>query len=189
MSGAGGVTILRSSLLLLVSSIYSTLPIVEAIRLHSTQGQRPAIVTMPNDLIARLRCSPTLGEPSALDKDWFNLQSRPSPVPRADDRVRARPRPRRASLSLVLREIEEGKVEMLVIKRAANPRRDLGVWCLCCFGSTCALRGVLRAAKNDFWVIPGTCLPHTSTDCCNLHLNHQFALLITYAYAVSIVRE
>lgn len=30
-------------------------------------------------------------------------------------------RSRRASLSLVLREVE-GKVEMLVIKRAANPR-------------------------------------------------------------------
>lgn len=120
----GGGTILRSSFLLL-SSICSRLPhlrVVGAIRLHSTQGQRPAIVTMPNDLIARLRCSPTLGKPSALDKDWFNLRTRPSPMPRADNRVSATPRPRRASLSLVLRETEEGKVEMLVIKRAANPR-------------------------------------------------------------------
>lgn len=128
----GGGTILRSSFLLL-SSICSRLPhlrVVGAIRLHSTQGQRPAIVTMPNDLIARLRCSPTLGKPSALDKDWFNLRTRPSPMPRADNRVSATPRPRRASLSLVLRETEEGKVEMLVIKRAANPRRDLDVWCL-----------------------------------------------------------
>ena len=146
MGGAGGVTILRSSIRVVSLICLSLQTAVEAIRLHSTHGQRPAIVTMPNDLIARLRCSPTLGKPSALDKDWFNLQSRPSPVPRADDRVSARPRPRRASLSLVLRETEEGKVEMLVIKRAANPRRDLGVWRLCCFRPTCTLCGVLRAA-------------------------------------------
>lgn len=132
----GKVTVLCSFLLLLHSTrttCTNCLRTVQATRLHSTQGQKPAIVTMPNDLIARLRCSPTLGKPSALDKDWFNLQIRPSPVPRADNRVSARPKPRRASLSLVLRETEEGKVEMLVIKRAANPRRDLGVFGACVF--------------------------------------------------------
>ena len=144
MGGGRSVTILRSFLLLLSSICSNRLRIVEATRLHSTHGQRPAIVTMPNDLIARLRCSSTLGKPSVQDKDWFNLQSGQSPVPRAGDRVSARPRPRRASVSLVLRETE-GKVEMLVIKRATNPRRDLGVKSLCFFAPTCALRCVLRA--------------------------------------------
>lgn len=75
-----------------------------------------------NGLIDRLRCSPTLRQPNALDRDWFDSESRSSPVSVAHGgATKAGVRPRCASLSLILREAK-GKVEMMVIKRATNPR-------------------------------------------------------------------
>ena len=127
-----GVLILRSYLLVLplllcaVCTDCLQLPQLAGVtRLHSsTQGHRAsAIGTMPNDLITRLKCSPTLGKLNVQDKEWFNQKTRPSPAPRADKKVGAkRAKPKHASLCVVLREAEEGKVEMLVIKRAKNPK-------------------------------------------------------------------
>lgn len=61
------------------------------------------------------------------EREWFDLRVRPglasAPAGEsaADVAGGVPVRSRRASLSLVLREVE-GKVEMLVIKRAVNPR-------------------------------------------------------------------
>ncbi|CAM9922570.1 unnamed protein product [Scytosiphon promiscuus] len=75
-----------------------------------------------NNLVDKLRCSTLLRQPSVSETKWFNLQDRPGlhPVPSGDS-VPAVSRPRCASLALVLRE-ENGKVEMLVIKRATSLR-------------------------------------------------------------------
>lgn len=89
----------------------------------------------PSNLVERLRCSSTLRQPSLLEREWFDLRAPPGleSAPAGDSAgatagatagaiaAGVRVRSRRASLSLLLREVE-GKVEMLVIKRVVNPR-------------------------------------------------------------------
>ncbi|CAM9988882.1 unnamed protein product [Hapterophycus canaliculatus] len=75
-----------------------------------------------NSLVDKLRCSTILRQPSCAEAEWFDLRVRPGlDTTSTGDPVPALPKPRCASLSLVLRE-ENGKVEMLVIKRATSLR-------------------------------------------------------------------
>lgn len=74
---------------------------------------------MEANLIDRLRCSPILRRPSSPElATWFGEAEGDS----TEHPVQVRPR--RASLSLVLRQVE-GEVEMLVIKRAVSLRCDI----------------------------------------------------------------
>ncbi|CAM9269204.1 unnamed protein product [Ectocarpus fasciculatus] len=79
-----------------------------------------------NDLVDRLRSSSKLRQPTPTEAAWFGLQVRAgkdtcSSVPAVDSAAGVTVRPRCASLSLILREVD-GKVEMLVIKRAVSLR-------------------------------------------------------------------
>jgi len=74
---------------------------------------------MAPNLIDRIRSSSPTTQPSAADVEWFlkqPLQSSPAAAPASVGGRR-----RRASLALVLREVD-GRVEMLVIKRTVSPR-------------------------------------------------------------------
>lgn len=87
---------------------------------------------MPS-LIARLKSSRVLQSPRVQDKDWFNNEFRAlEPGDIGTDGASSR-RPRAAALAIVLREVVCGggnasgnRVEMLLIKRAVNPR-----WVIC----------------------------------------------------------
>lgn len=77
------------------------------------------LCAMSSGFVNGLKTSATLRSPTALDEEWFNgdRESRTQAIS-----VERGARPRAAALALVLREVD-GKVEMLVIKRATNPRR------------------------------------------------------------------
>ncbi|CAN0043710.1 unnamed protein product [Ectocarpus sp. 6 AP-2014] len=76
-----------------------------------------------NDLVDRLRSSSKLRQPTPTETAWFSLQARAGKdsVPAVDSAARVSVRLRCASLSLILREVD-GKVEMLMIKRAVSLR-------------------------------------------------------------------
>lgn len=76
-------------------------------------------------LTANLQNSPTLQSLRAQDRDWFKSKTRTIPEITTDKSNRKRA----ASLAVVLREVgcrsryaSGTRVEMLLIKRAANPR-------------------------------------------------------------------
>lgn len=78
------------------------------------------------DFVENLKCSSTLQPPDERDKDWFEREVRSTSMLFEEVNKGSVPssggaRPRCASLSLILRNVE-GKVDMLVIKRATNPR-------------------------------------------------------------------
>lgn len=79
-------------------------------------------------LIQRLKSSSTLRSLGDLDKDWFCSSERRANL-LADGSNSNSARRRRASIALILREVGgsacdggQGRVEMLVIKRALRPR-------------------------------------------------------------------
>lgn len=80
---------------------------------------------MKPNLIDSLRCSPTLQPPAATElATWFGAQQPQSAQGDSSDDTAVRVRPRRASLSLVLRQVE-GEVQMLAIKRAVSLRCEI----------------------------------------------------------------
>lgn len=88
------------------------------------------VISMKPNLIDRLRCSPTLRQPSSTelatwagDATWAG-EAQPVSAAHGDSNDSVRVRPRCASLSLVLRQVE-GEVQVLIIKRAVSLRCDI----------------------------------------------------------------